>query len=128
MAVKDYYRLLGVEREASDEEIKKAYRKLAMAYHPDRNQNKPSCEEQLKDINEAYQVLGDEEKRRHYDFQYRWVPRDPLNPDGRRNVFDDSVNEIWTFYSGILRPHKRSACKRKEFGMRGCGRRKWHTE
>ena len=67
MVVKDYYRLLGVERGASAGEVKKAYRKLAMEYHPDLNQNKPSCEEYLKDINEAYQVLGNEEKRRRYD-------------------------------------------------------------
>ena len=63
MAVKDYYRLLGVERQASGEEIKKDYRKLAMEYHPDRNQDKPGCEALLKGIHGSYPVLANEEKK-----------------------------------------------------------------
>lgn len=67
MANKDYYDILGVPKNASDEEIKRAYRKLAMKYHPDRNPNKKEAEERFKEINEAYAVLSDSEKRKQYD-------------------------------------------------------------
>src|ERR1041385_1856301 len=67
MDYKDYYKTLGVERNASEEDIRKAYRKLAMQYHPDRNPNDKQAEERFKEINEAYQVLSDSEKRTHYD-------------------------------------------------------------
>jgi curved DNA-binding protein len=67
MDYKDYYKTLGVERNASEEEIRKAYRKLAMQYHPDRNPNDQQAEERFKEINEAYQVLNDPTKRAHYD-------------------------------------------------------------
>jgi len=64
---KDYYKSLGVERTASEEEIRKAFRKLARQYHPDVAKDKKSAEEKFKEINEAYEVLGDPEKRKHYD-------------------------------------------------------------
>lgn len=65
---KDYYGILGVPRNASDAEIKKAYRKLAMQYHPDRNHGKEKwANEKFKEINEAYGALGDPQKRRQYD-------------------------------------------------------------
>jgi len=65
---KDYYELLGVDRKASDAVIKKAYRRLAMQYHPDRNPGKEKeATEKFKEINEAYSVLGDPEKRKQYD-------------------------------------------------------------
>jgi curved DNA-binding protein len=65
---KDYYAILGVSRNASDTEIKKAYRKLAMQYHPDRNPGKEKwANEKFKEINEAYGVLGDPQKRKQYD-------------------------------------------------------------
>ncbi len=67
MDYKDYYKILGVERKASQDEIKKAYRKLAMKYHPDRNPDDKVAEEKFKEVNEAYQVLNDPEKRAHYD-------------------------------------------------------------
>jgi curved DNA-binding protein len=67
MEYKDYYKTLGVERGATEPEIKKAYRKLALQYHPDRNQGNKEAEEKFKEINEAYQVLSDKEKRARYD-------------------------------------------------------------
>ena len=67
MAAKDYYGILGVNKKATDEEIKRAYRKMAMKYHPDRNPNKKEAEERFKEINEAYAVLSDKEKRKQYD-------------------------------------------------------------
>lgn len=68
MATKrDYYEILGVPRTATEEEIKKAYRKLAVQYHPDKNPGNKEAEEKFKEINEAYEVLSDKEKRARYD-------------------------------------------------------------
>jgi len=67
MDYKDYYQILGLERSASPDDIRKAYRKLAMQYHPDRNPGNKQAEERFKEINEAYQVLSDKEKRARYD-------------------------------------------------------------
>ena len=67
----NYYDTLGLKRDSSAEQIKKSYRKLAMQYHPDRNGGSPKSEERLKEINEAYQILGDEKKRVYYDMQYQ---------------------------------------------------------
>lgn len=67
MDYKDYYKTLGVERKANPDEIKRAYRKLALKHHPDRNPNNEQAEEKFKEINEAYQVLSDADKRSRYD-------------------------------------------------------------
>jgi curved DNA-binding protein len=67
MEYKDYYKILGVEKSATQDEIKKAYRKLAMKYHPDRNSGNKSAEEKFKEITEANEVLSDPEKRKKYD-------------------------------------------------------------
>lgn len=67
MAKKDYYEILGLQKGASDDEIKKAFRKMALKYHPDRNQGSKESEEKFKEINEAYQVLSDPEKKAQYD-------------------------------------------------------------
>lgn len=67
MEFKDYYKILGVDKSATSEDIKKAYRKLALKYHPDKNPDDPEAEKKFKDIGEAYQALSDPEKRKKYD-------------------------------------------------------------
>ena len=67
MASKDYYSVLGVDKNASEDEIKSAYRKLAKKYHPDLNKDNPEAAEKFKEVNEAYEVLSDKQKRSNYD-------------------------------------------------------------
>jgi curved DNA-binding protein len=67
MDYKDYYKILGVERKSSADDIRKAYRKLAMQFHPDKNPGNKKAEDKFKEINEAYQVLSDDQKRARYD-------------------------------------------------------------
>lgn len=76
VAKRDYYEVLGVDKHADAASIKKAYRKLAKKYHPDINANNPTAEKRFKEINEAYEVLGDEEKRKLYD-QYGAMAFEP---------------------------------------------------
>ncbi|MDY0056807.1 MAG: molecular chaperone DnaJ [Methyloversatilis sp.] len=76
MAKKDFYDILGVNRDASDDEIKKAYRKLAMKYHPDRNPDSKEAEDKFKEAKEAYEILSDGQKRAAYD-QYGHAGVDP---------------------------------------------------
>ncbi|MBB5018241.1 molecular chaperone DnaJ [Chitinivorax tropicus] len=76
MSKKDFYEVLGINRDASEEDIKKAYRKLAMKYHPDRNPDNPQAEEKFKEAKEAYEILSDSQKRAAYD-QYGHAGVDP---------------------------------------------------
>jgi curved DNA-binding protein len=93
---KDYYQILGINRSASDGEIKKAYRRLAMQHHPDRNPGKEKwANEKFKEINEAYAVLGDPEKRRQYD-QFGTVGNigDIFSSPFTRGTFEDMMRDF----------------------------------
>jgi molecular chaperone DnaJ len=103
----DYYRVLGVSREASDDSIKKAYRKLVFQYHPDRNPDNVKAEAKIREINEAYEIVGDPEKRRSYD-RLQWgdeVVRDEADPtvildEMEKKLFDEGRKEI---FAGLVK-------------------------
>ena len=93
---RDYYEVLGVGKSADEKEIKKAYRKLAMQYHPDRNPDNKEAEEKFKEINEAYEVLSDETKRRNYDqFGHEGVNGQGFGGQGFGGGFEDIFGDIF---------------------------------
>src|SRR5436190_3734172 len=109
MDFKDYYSVLGLSKTATDEEIKRAYRKLARKHHPDLNPGDKSAESKFKDINEAYEVLGDPEKRKKYDelganwrqYEQAGAPGggfgggfNPGQTSGYRTMTQDDLNEM----------------------------------
>ncbi len=102
MARMNYYQVLGVSREASDEDIKKAYRKLVFEHHPDRNPHKTDADERIREINAAYEIIGDPEKRKSYD-RLSWgdEPRaaavDPelILSEIEQKLFDEGRKEIF---------------------------------
>ncbi len=95
MTETDYYKLLGVEKQATASEIKKAYRKLAMKYHPDHSKGDKAAEDKFKQISEAYAVLSDKEKRQQYDtfgsagFQQRYSQEDIFKNFDFSDIFRD---------------------------------------
>lgn len=98
MAKRDYYEILGVDRNASKEELKKAYRKLAMQYHPDRNPNNKEAEEKFKEAAEAYEVLSNDEKKAQYDrFGHEGMRAGGYSSPG----FTD-INDIFSHFSDIF--------------------------
>ena len=110
MAIKrDYYEVLGLSRDASAEDVKKAFRKLAMQYHPDRNHD-PSASERFKEINEAYEVLSDEEKRAAYD-RYGHAGADNVFGRGFEGYDMGGFGDIFdAFFGGATsRPRRQTA-------------------
>ncbi|NUN16481.1 MAG: J domain-containing protein [Myxococcales bacterium] len=110
MAAKDYYDVLGVSKTATPEEIKKAFRQLAMKLHPDRNPDDPASEERFKEVNEAYAVLSDPEKRKQYDrFGAQGFHAQYSTEDIFRNVdFSSVLNDLGIggsadFFSNLFR-------------------------
>ncbi len=104
---KDYHSILNVPREATDEEIKKAYRKLALQYHPDRNPHNKEAEEKFKEINEAYEVLSDQEKRYRYERFGSADDTGSIFDFGFRGNFDDVFNDLFSDFFGGQRQRER---------------------
>lgn len=96
---KDYYNILGVDRNATDDEIKRAYRRLALKYHPDRNPNDKTCEEKFKEINEAYACLSNPEKRANYD---RYGTPEGPSADFGFGGFGDFSSDFGDIFSDIF--------------------------
>lgn len=102
MAKEDYYELLGVARNASDSDIKKSFRRLAMKFHPDRNKDNPQAEEQFKKIKEAYEILSDPQKRAAYD-QFGHAGVDPsMGAAGGHGFAGDSFSDIFSDVFGDI--------------------------
>ena len=103
MARIDFYRVLGVSRDASDDAIKKAYRKLVFQHHPDRNPDSAHAELKIREINEAYEVVGDPEKRRSYDrltWGYETTRDEAADPavivdEMEQKLFDEGRKEVF---------------------------------
>jgi len=124
MELKDYYQILGVSRDASAEDIKKSFRQLAMLCHPDRNpENAEEAEEKFKEINEAYEVLGDEKRRWQYDSLTRLssYPRRTMAMEDifNENIGSDSILEMLRRLAGFGFVVKGAGWGRSW----GCGRR-----
>src|SRR5580698_331488 len=100
MAKRDYYEVLGVDRTADNEEIKKSYRKLALKFHPDRNPNDKAAEEKFKELGEAYEALSDPQSRAAYD-QYGHAAFDPrMRGGGRGGGFHDPADIFREVFGG----------------------------
>ena len=125
MPDKDYYNILGVDKKASDNEIKKAYRKLAMKYHPDHSKGDKAAEDKFKAISEAYAVLSDKEKRQQYDtfgstdFQQRYSQEDIFKNFDFGNIFREFGVGGMNFSSGGRGGNRFSFGGGDPFGNRG---------
>ena len=127
MKYKDYYQILGLERNAGQDEIKKAYRKLSRKYHPDVSKEK-NAEEMFKEINEAYQVLKDSEKRAAYDRLGRHQPGEEFRPgpgwerefaQGNRDFGSFSDADLGDLFEQLFGARRGRADGRRGFAMRG---------
>ena len=94
MSKRDYYEVLGVDKQTEAKEIKKAYRRVAMKYHPDRNPDDPEAENKFKEASEAYEVLSDNQKRAAYD-QYGHAGVDPQMGGGGGGNFSDIFGDVF---------------------------------
>jgi molecular chaperone DnaJ len=101
MSKRDFYEILGVNRGVSDEEIKKAYRKLAVKFHPDKNPGDKSAEEQFKELGEAYEALSDPQKRAAYD-QYGHAAFDPRARAGREAGFGGGFHDPFEIFREVF--------------------------
>lgn len=103
MSKQDYYEVLGVGKDASQDEIKKAYRKKAMKFHPDRNTDDPNAEKKFKEASEAYDILGDSEKRQRYDrFGHQGVNGGGFGGRGAAGFEDIGFEDIFSRFSDIF--------------------------
>ncbi|MFC2012272.1 DnaJ C-terminal domain-containing protein [Chloroflexota bacterium] len=132
MAGKDYYNILGVKRDASEQDIKRAYRKLARKHHPDVNPGDKSAEAKFKEINEAYEVLSDKEKRQKYD-QYgeNWQYADQFARAGGQRAayrdfgqsgtqgFDFDDSDLESLFGGLFRGARTGTYSRRTRSRRG---------
>jgi curved DNA-binding protein len=121
----DYYKTLGVDRSASEEDIKKAYRKMAMKYHPDHAKGDKSAEEKFKQISEAYAVLSDKEKRREYDtfgsegFRQRFSQEDIFRGFNMNDILREFGFGSGNFFNGSGGETRFTYRGRPPFGARG---------
>ncbi len=133
MSLMDYYRVLGVNKDAGAQDIKKAFRQLALRYHPDRNPGDvKEAEEKFKEINEAYEVLGDEQKKRQYDRSLNWpayswrtvIINDAPDDRAELDLLREMLQRLADIGLGFSTPNYRRrswGCKRQQ-GWRRCQR------
>ena len=117
MAKRDYYEILGVSKGATEDELKKAYRKLAIKYHPDKNPDDPTAEDKFKEAAEAYDVLSNKEKRAQYDRFGHDGMRGGFGGQGGGMNMDDIFSQFGDIFGGGGSPFE------SFFGGGGGGRR-----